>query len=175
MGFYIESEGLIIQETQMGKFLEKTRYISIVGVVSLLLASMAAFGWGVMKTINEVIVIATSYGKDPYIAASLIELIDSFLIATALFVFAASMYELFISNTALPDWMLAHNLNELKDKLGGVIILVMVVKFLEHLVEWEDPYASLLFAVAVAVVSIPLIALRHISGTDRDNLPPNNT
>jgi len=76
------------------------------------------------------------------------------------------MYELFINHTALPDWMLAHDLNELKDKLGGVIILVMVVKFLEHLVEWEDPQGSLLFAIAVAVVSIPLIALKHFSGKD---------
>jgi uncharacterized membrane protein YqhA len=150
----------------MGKLLEKTRNFSIVGVISLLLASLAAFGWGVMKTVNEVIVIVTSYGKDPYIAVSLIEMVDSFLIAIALFVFAVSMYELFINHTALPDWMLAHDLNELKDKLGGVIILVMVVKFLEHLVEWEDPQGSLLFAIAVTVVSIPLIALKHFSGKD---------
>jgi uncharacterized membrane protein YqhA len=40
------------------------------------------------------------------------------------------MYELFINKLALPDWMLAHNLHELKSKLGGVIVLVMVVKFL---------------------------------------------
>lgn len=150
----------------MEKFLEKSRYISIIGVVSLLLASLAAFAWGLIKTVNEVIVIVTSYGKDPYIAVSLIELVDSFLIATALFVFAVSMYELFIDNTALPDWMVAHNLDELKNKLGGVIILVMVVKFLEHLVEWEDPNASLFFAISVAVVSIPLIAFRRFRGKD---------
>ena len=65
--------------------------------------------------------------------------------------------------SALPDWMLAHDLNELKDKLGGVIILVMVVKFLEHLVEWEDPQGSLFFAIAVAVVSIPRNGWLNIS------------
>jgi len=150
----------------MGKFLEKTRYLSIVGVVSLLLASVAAFGWGAAKTVNALRVIATSYGQDPYIAISLIELVDSFLIATALFVFAVSMYELFINKLALPDWMLAHNLHELKSKLGGVIILVMVVKFLEHLVEWKYPYDSLLFAIAVAIVSAALIALGHFGGKD---------
>jgi uncharacterized membrane protein YqhA len=101
----------------MVKLLEKTRYLGIVGVVSLLLASMAAFGWGVVKTFNAIIVIVTSYGKDPYIAISLIELVDSFLIATALYIFAVSIYELFINKLALPDWMLAHNLHELKSKL----------------------------------------------------------
>ena len=150
----------------MGRLLEKARYLGLVGVVSLLLATVAAFGWGAVKTVNSIIVIATSYGQDPYIAVSLVELIDSFLIATGLFVFTVSMYDLFINKLALPDWMLAHNLNELKDKLGGVIILVMVVKFLEHLVEWKDPYGSLLFAIAVAIVSAALIALSYFGRKD---------
>lgn len=148
----------------MGRLLEKTRYVSTVGVVSLLLASVVAFGWGAVKTVNVIIIIATSYGQDPYIAVSLIELVDNFLIATALFIFGVSMYELFINKLALPDWMLAQNLHELKDKLGGVIILVMAVKFLEHLVEWKNSYDSLLFAIAVAVVSAALIALSHFGG-----------
>lgn len=143
----------------MGKLLESSRYLGLVGIVSLLLASVAAFGWGAVKTLGAIITIVGSYGKDPYIAVSLIELVDSFLIATALFVFAVSMYEMFIAKIALPEWMLANNLPELKEKLGGVIILVMVVKFLEHLVEWSAPYDSLLFAIAVALVSAAIIAL----------------
>lgn len=145
----------------MGKFLEKSRYISILGVISLLLASVAAFIWGVAKTIYAIVVIVASSGKDPFIAVSLIEVVDGLLIATALFVFAVSMYELFIADLDVPDWMVAHNLYQLKDKLGGVIVLVMVVKFVERLVEWKDPYESFLFALAVAVISAALIALSH--------------
>ena len=147
----------------MGNLLSKSRYISLVGVLSLLLASLVAFAWGAAKTVKAISVIAASYGQDPYIAVALIELVDSFLIATALFVFAVSMYELFVSPVGLPDWMLAHDLPELKDKLGGVIILVMVVKFLEHLVEWKDAFDSFLFALALAVVSAALIALGHFA------------
>jgi hypothetical protein len=44
-----------------------------------------------------------------------------------------------------------------------VIILVMVVKFLEHLVEWKAAFDSFLFALAVAVVSAALIALGHFA------------
>jgi uncharacterized membrane protein YqhA len=143
----------------MGKLLEKSRYLGLIGIISLLLASAVAFVWGAVKTVFAILSIFTSYGKDPYISVSLIELVDSFLIATALFVFAVSMYEMFISKIALPEWMLANDLSELKEKLGGVIILVMVVTFLEHLVEWNEPYESFLFAVAVALVSAALIAL----------------
>lgn len=147
----------------MARLLLNARYVSIIGVISLLMASIAAFLWGAAKTVNAVVVIVTSYGQDKFIALSLIEIVDSLLIATALFVFAASMYELFIDKLALPEWMLAHNLYELKDKLGGVVILVMVVKFVERLVEWKDPYGSFLFAIAVAVVSAALIALGRFS------------
>lgn len=150
----------------MEKLLSGTRYISIVGVVSLLLASVAAFGWGTVKTLNAIMIILTSGGKDPFISVALIEVVDSLLIATALFVFAASMYELFINKLSLPSWMLAQNLYELKNKLGGVIILVMAVKVLEHLVEWKDGYETLLFAIAVAVVSGVLIALGRFVGQD---------
>jgi uncharacterized membrane protein YqhA len=150
----------------MGKLLEKSRYVSVIGILSLLLASVTAFGWGAVKTVHAILVIVTSYGQDPYIAVMLIELVDSFLISTALFVFAVSMYEMFIDKLALPSWMLANNLPELKEKLGGVIILVMVVKFLEHLVDWKDPSGSLFFAIAVAVVSAALIALSRFGGKD---------
>ncbi len=150
----------------MGRLLEKTRYLGLVGIASLLVAAIAAFIWGAIKTANAIVAIITSYGKDAFIAVRLIELVDAFLIATALYVFAVSLYEMFIDKIALPEWMLANNLPELKDKLGGVIILVMVVTFLEHLVEWNAPYESLLFAIAVTLVSGALIALSRFGNKE---------
>jgi uncharacterized membrane protein YqhA len=150
----------------MGKYLEKSRYITIIGIASLLLASIAGFGWGAAKTISLIILVISSSGQDPDIAISLIKLVDNFLIATTLFIFAASMYELFIDKLTLPDWMLAENLHELKSKLSAVIILVMAVKFLEHFMEWKDPLDTLLFGIGVAVVSVALIALSNFGGKD---------
>ncbi len=153
----------------MKTLLEKSRYLGLIGVIALLVASVAAFGWGAVKTVYAVSAIVTSFGKDPFITVALIEVADSFLIATALFIFSASMYELFVADLDLPNWMLAHNLYELKEKLGGVIILVMVVKFLEHLVEWREPYNSLLFAAAITIVSAALIALNRFNGIGRES------
>lgn len=150
----------------MGSLLEKTKYLGLIGVISLLVAAIAAFIWGAIKTVNAIIGMISSYGKDAFIAVQLIELVDAFLIATALYVFAVSLYEMFIAKIALPEWMLANNLPELKDKLGGVIILVMVVTFLEHLVEWSVPYDSLLFAIAITLVSGALIALSRFGNKE---------
>jgi len=146
----------------MGRVIDKFRYLSYIAIVSLLVATVAALGWGMAKTISAVLNIARSWGQDPYTAVRLIELMDSFLIAIALFVFATGVFELFIGGANLPGWMVPRDLQDLKDKLAGIIVLVMVVKFLEHLVEWDDPMGSLLFALAVAVVSAALIGLSRV-------------
>ncbi len=145
----------------MKNILEKARYLSLVGVLSLFLASIVAYVWGAIKTVYVIGAVITSAGKDPYIPVSLIELVDSFLIATALLIFTLGLYELFIHDLILPEWMVTTSLHALEGKLGGVIIMVMVVKFLEHVVEWKDPSGSIFFAISVAVVSVALIALNH--------------
>jgi len=123
--------------------------------------SVAAYNWGAVKTFSTITLNITSYGKDSYIAVSLIELVDSFLIAIALQILSLSMYELFVGKLNLPDWMLAHNLHELKTKLSSLIVLVMAVKFLEHLVEWKNPNESLFFAIAVSAVAATLITFSY--------------
>jgi uncharacterized membrane protein YqhA len=150
----------------MSKLIESSRYLTIIGVLALLLSSLAAFGWGALKAVRAIVLIISSYGQATDIVIALVEVVDSFLVATILLIFAANMYELFIADVHLPDWITAHNLHELKTKLSSVIILVMAVKFLEHLVEWKDPNGTLLFGIAIAVVSTILIAFSYFGGKD---------
>ncbi|MDI6728007.1 MAG: YqhA family protein [Thermodesulfovibrionales bacterium] len=150
----------------MEKILEKSKNLILIAVVSSLVASVAAFLWGAVKTVAVIAEIITSYGKDPRAAISLIGLMDTFLIATALLIFAVGMYELFIKDISLPEWLIIRNLHDLKVKLSSVIILVMAVIFLEHLVEWKDPQGTLFYGIAVAVVSASLIAFSYFGGND---------
>src|SRR5512133_102000 len=94
--------------------LERSKYLALIGVISLLFAAVAAFAWGTFKTANVIFLVVSSKGVDSSITVEFIELVDSFLIATALLIFAVSLYELFIGELDLPEWMLAHNLYELK-------------------------------------------------------------
>lgn len=150
----------------MKRILENSRYLILIAIVALLAASVAAFSWGALKTSIVISLIVTSLGQSKSITIELIELMDAFLIATALFIFAVSLYELFLGKLNLPDWMLAHNLHELKAKLSSIVVLVMAVKFLERLAEWVDPQGTLFYALAVAVVSAALIALSQFGGKD---------
>ncbi|MCX5716789.1 MAG: YqhA family protein [Nitrospirae bacterium] len=150
----------------MDRFFEKSKYLIFIAVVSALLASMFAFLLGVVKTGFVFVELIITYGKDPIIAVHLVEIMDVFLIAIALFMFSVGTYELFISDIELPEWLVIRNLHDFMVKLGSVIILVMVVTFLKHLVEWRDPQGTFYFGIAVAVVSASLIAFSHFKSKD---------
>ena len=146
--------------------IERSRYLAIVGVISLLLASFAAFAWGTIKTVSTTLLVIQTLGKDSAITIQLIELIDSFLIATAILIFAASLYELFIGKLDMPEWMLAHDLYELKAKLSSMIVLVMAVKFLQKLLEVKDTQDLLRTGIASTLVSAVLIAFGYFGKKD---------
>jgi len=148
----------------MRTIVEKSKYLILIAVASTLLAAAAAFVWGGIKTVKVLIGIVTGFGTDFTPAIALVELMDTFLIATVLFIFAMGMYELFIGNISLPEWLVIKNLHDLKVKLSSVVILVMGIIFLEHLVEWKDPQGTLFFGIGVTVVSVALIAFGYFGG-----------
>lgn len=150
----------------MGRFLSSTRYLALLAVLALLVTALFAFGWGAFKTFDALTLVITTAGRDSGIIIALIEVVDAFLVAVALLIFSYGLYELFIGDLALPDWMQIHNLHDLKSKLSGVLILVLAVKFIEKLVEWKDPQGSLFFALATALVAAVLIAFSAFGGKD---------
>ena len=150
----------------MKAILEKSRYLVLLGVAALLLASLAAFVWGALKTYHTVELMVRSFGSDAALNVEFIEIVDSFLIATTLLIFTVSLYELFIGEINVPEWMLAHNLYELKGKLTSMIVLVMAVKFLQKLIESKDADELLKLGLATAVVSAVLIAFGYFGKKD---------
>ena len=148
--------------------LSKSRHLILIPVIFSLLASVAAFLLGAVKTVKAVHLVLLSILGEPAHGSEigLIAVMDTYLIATALFIFSIGLYELFIEDVELPGWLAIHDLHGLKAKLASVIILVMAVTFLEHLVEWVDAWETFLFAVAIAVTTGALIAFGHFGGKD---------
>ncbi|MDO9301956.1 MAG: YqhA family protein [Anaerolineales bacterium] len=150
----------------MKYILERSKYLALIGVIALLFAAAAAFIWGTLKTVDTISLVLSSMGRDKAITVELIEIVDSFLVATAVLIFATSLYELFIDKLDLPEWMLAHDLYELKTKLGSMIVLVMAVKFLEKLLDVKDANALLQIGIATALMSAVLIAFGYFGKKD---------
>lgn len=150
------------------RMLEHSRYLVVIGVLLMVSASAAAFIWGSVATIRTLYHIFHSVvaAEDIKAKVDLISIMDTFLIATVLLIFALGLYELFVEDLELQKWLKIHDLRSLEAKLSSVIVLVLVLTFLEHLAEWKDAWDTFLFATAIALVSVALIANGHWGGKD---------
>ncbi len=151
----------------MKSLLERSKYMSLVAVLTLLVTFALALLWGVVKAFLAWREIVTSLGGSAAISLQLIKVIDAFLIAIVLYLLAVSIYKLFVGDLEVAPRMVARSLPELKSKLSGVIVLVMAVRFAEILFEGGTaPLEVLWFALAVAVVSAALIAFGYFGYKD---------
>ncbi len=147
--------------------IEKSRYVAYIGVLVLLVCSLTAYVLGVYKTVKSVIAIALNEVKDDFALIALFDCLDSILVGTALLVISVSLYELFIGDLKVPDWMLVRNLNELKANFSFVIIPLMSVKFLQKLLQAENALDTLYYGVGVALVTLALAAFNYVSEKEK--------
>lgn len=145
----------------MGKILSSTRYIVLLGVIASLVLSATLFLAGLVRTglivFDAVLKINSSkIAKDMAIAS--IELADLFLIATAMYIVGIGLYELFIGSVDLPDWLLISSLDDLKEKLINVVVVVLAVSFLAQIATWDGQTNLLPYGVAIALVIAALTA-----------------
>ena len=139
--------------------LENAKYAVILAVLSSLAASVSIFIWASIKMFVTIyhmfadIVSPEASGTTAHAVA----ILDSFILAVILYIFAIALYELFIGELKLPEWLVIKDLDDLKKKLSSVIALMLAVTFLEHLAECEDAQGTLMFAVAIAVVIFALV------------------
>lgn len=145
----------------MQKVLEQSKYLAWMAIVSLWVAAVLGFFVGIAKTGLVLWELGSSYGMHPQATLYLIRVADTFLVATALLVFAIGLYELFIGDLEVPEWMVVRSLLDLEVKLAGVIVLVLAVKFLEKLMEGKNALDTLYTALAIAVVAAVLISFQN--------------
>lgn len=94
-----------------------------------------------------------------------VEIVDGYLLATILLIFALGLYELFISKIDMakrcetaPRVLVIENLDDLKARLGKVVLMILIVKFFEHAIamEFEQPMDLLTFAGGIALIGLAL-------------------
>lgn len=119
------------------KILENSRYVVFIAVVGSLVATVTLLGFGIYDIGELLIKIAKGAVDSKTSGLKLIEIVDSFLLATVFLIIAIGLYELFIDSTLqLPDWLEINSLDDLKAKLVGVVIIVLGVIFLGNTAKW---------------------------------------
>jgi len=156
----------------------RSRFVVILAVIFGLIGAFILFIvasmdiWGIaVYTFNTIV---TSAHPDKFhedIVAGIIGAVDLYLIAVVMFIFAFGLYELFISDIdeAMNDpqgtkILAITSLDQLKDKISKVIVMVLVVNFFQRVLhtEFTTPLEMLYFAISIAFLSIGLYYLGKV-------------
>ncbi len=142
----------------MARLMGNLRYVVIVAVVGIALQAIATFGWAVWITGDFVYdLLSSSAWQQDDTVVELLQVLDLYLIGTVLIITAVGLYELFIGDVPLPEWLVIRNLSDLKTKIVEVIVLVIGIKFVEKLVTVKDPIDVLWYGLGSAAVMAVLI------------------
>jgi uncharacterized membrane protein YqhA len=157
----------------MRRVLVSSRYIVIIAVAGTFVGSLALLVYEAIVVAETVIEIiregAVSSKAAKVLAVRLIEAVDVFLIAIALFIISLGLYSLFVDDTLpLPRWLEVHSLDDLKENLVSVVIAVLAVLFLREAVAWEGGRDLLPFGAAIALVvaALTFFLMRKVQPKD---------
>jgi uncharacterized membrane protein YqhA len=144
----------------LSRILASSRYLILIAVlgsfgafITLLLAGALQIVLTIVQTVTQLD--PTSKGLKA-LSLSFIEIIDVFLLATVFYIVALGLYELFIdTDIQLPAWLSIQDLDDLKNKLASVVIVVLGVLFLGKALEQKStdilPYGA---AVALVIAAL---------------------
>jgi len=150
------------------KALWSTRFIVIIAVVLSIMSSITLFilgGWDIIQaTLFNNPLINQSVENNNELLFKIISSIDLFLIGIVLLIFGFGVYELFISEIDFAKGKFAdstlkiNNLDQLKNKIIKVIIIVLIVKFFEKVLKlshnFSTPNDLLLFSLSILAICI---------------------
>lgn len=143
----------------MNRILSRTRYVVLLGVVANLVVAVMLFVAIVVRAALLIFDLVLHVGDAKAVKAFSIggiELADLCLIATAFYIVGIGLYELFIGDVNLPDWLVISSLDDLKSKLISLIVVVLGVSFLAQVATWDGKTNLLPFGLALALMILAL-------------------
>ena len=102
------------------------------------------------------------------IVAKIIGAVDLYLIAVVMFIFSFGLYELFISHIDEAEGhgqiLAISSLDQLKDKIAKVIVMVLVVNFFQRVLHtsFTTPLEMLYFALSITALAVGLYFLSKV-------------
>jgi len=165
-------------------FLWNFRFIIMLGVIGLLLGSAVIFILGIIETFSMLKLFISQLIEHGHIIEDIyqniivktITTVDDFLLGTVMLIFGLGTYDLFISRLdpaedqedVRPHWLRFSSLDELKNTLGKVVLMIMIINFLKFVVKikYENPIHILYLGISIAFIGL---ALKLSHGKDIDS------
>jgi uncharacterized membrane protein YqhA len=173
-------------ERALESVLWRSRFVVILAVVASIAASLAMF-WitsvDMFYAVTHLVGYADSSlteearkGLRDGAVTQVVEVVDGYLLASVMLIFAFGLYELFISDideahgsTASSKILVIDSLDDLKTKLAKVILIILIVRLFEYAVRIRPEHMLELvyFGGAIALVGLALY-LSHASETQTE-------
>lgn len=156
----------------------QTRFLVILAVIFGLIGALVLFVIGSMDifavakyAFNTIVTSAHPENFHEDIVSGIIGAVDLYLIAVVMLIFSFGIYELFISPIdhsiqAKDDSKILSitSLDQLKDKIAKVIVMVLVVNFFQRVLhtKYDGALEMLYFALAVTALAVGLYFLGKV-------------
>ena len=154
-----------------GKFesiLWNSRYVVILAVILSVLASITLFIIGSWDIVHAIVfqnpITNDSINQNNNLLFKIISSIDIFLIGIVLLIFGFGVYELFISEIDIAkdkfsdSTLKIRTLDQLKNKIIKVVIIVLIVKFFEKILKltpsFNSPQDLLLLSISILAICL---------------------
>jgi len=139
------------------RILGLSRYLVLIAIVATFVGAVALMVFEAMVVLTAVSSVMFNTDFTPanakLLAVGLIEAVDIFLIAIAMYMMSLSLYALFVDEKLpLPRWLKMNDLEDLKANLVSIVIAVLAVLFLRAAVAWEGDADILALGAALALV-----------------------
>jgi uncharacterized membrane protein YqhA len=121
------------------RILSGTRYLVILPILGLAVAAAVIFvlgGIGLIGLMIELLALVLGFSHeggefDSSVAIfEIVESVHTFLVGTVVYITAIGLYQLFIGDIELPDWLEIHNTEELETSLISVTVVVLAVNLM---------------------------------------------
>lgn len=156
-----------------------SRFIVLLAVVFGLVGAVALFAVASFDVYDTAKYVITTYATHAHphtfhedVVGGIIGAVDLYLIGVVMILFSFGLYELFISDidAAKEDEgrenkiLAIHSLDQLKDKISKVIVMVLVVSFFQKVghTEYHGALEMMYFALSITAVSVGLYFLSKV-------------
>jgi len=150
---------------------------SMIGSIILFIVASLDVYHVAIETIKYYLGMSHDVDLHSLIIGEIILAVDLYLIAVVLFIFAFGLYELFISEINIAKIggaskvLEIKSLDQLKDKLAKVIVMVLIVSFFNKVLNMHvsTPVDMLYFAGSILALSLALYFLHKDSGHSKSS------
>jgi uncharacterized membrane protein YqhA len=150
-----------IEHEQMHRILARvagsSRFFALFAILGTALSAAAIFVYAIVFIVVAIWHAATAGTPSEEglkrLTVELVDTTDSFLLGTVLYIVSIGFFQLFVdSDVPLPAWLRITNLDQLKSKLVGVVVVLLAVTFLGKVVDWNGDRNIAYLGLAIAAV-----------------------